>query len=150
MRPLSLNVVLILPLLKGPWRKTFNFATELLTLNDCGFDVPPPGKGLNTVTVNVPAVARSPGRIAAESSVLLMNVVVRLEPAKFTTDVGTKLDPFTVSVNPAPPLTRAAGEMPVDEGRGLLTVNVLLEPLIEPPLCVAVSLKLPALATVTL
>ena len=140
----------MLPLAKHPCRKTFNFTTGLLTVKLCGFDVPPPGEGLNTVTANVPAVARSPGRMAAESCVLLMNVVVRLEPAKFTADHGTKLDPFTLSVNPAPHLTRACGEMLVDEGKVLLTVNVLLGPLIAPPVCVAVRLKLPALATVTL
>ena len=42
--------------------------------------VPPPGVGLNTVTVAVPAVLMSAAGTVAVSDVLLTNVVVRLTP----------------------------------------------------------------------
>src|SRR5204862_5479756 len=57
--------------------------------------VPPPGAGVRTVTVAVPAVRRSLARIAALSSVGLTKVVSRGDPFQRTTDAGTKLFPVT-------------------------------------------------------
>ena len=87
-------------------------------------DVPPPGVGLKTVTVAVPAVVISLARIDAVSCVLLTNVVVRLEPFHFTEAPETKLEPLTVSVKPEPPAVPLAGESELIDGRGLLIVKV--------------------------
>lgn len=45
----------------------FSVGAGLLTVNVCEFDVPPPGAGLKTVTVTVPAVATSLAGIVAVS-----------------------------------------------------------------------------------
>ena len=66
-------------------------------------EAPPPGAGFVTVTFALPATATSLAGIAADSFVALMNVVVSGLPLKFTTDSASKLEPFTVRVNAAPP-----------------------------------------------
>jgi hypothetical protein len=81
-------------------------------------DVPPPGLGLLTVTICSPVAAMSVARIAAVTCVPLTNVVVRGEELKFTTEVGTKPVPFTVSVNAAPPAIAFDGEMVAIAGTG--------------------------------
>ena len=48
-------------------------------MNDTAFDAPPPGAGLNTVTLAVPAAAMSAAVIAAVSCVLFIYVVVRFD-----------------------------------------------------------------------
>ena len=50
-----------------------------------------------------PGVAMSLAEIAACNCVLEMKVVVRDVPFNFTTAAGSKLEPFNVSVNAAPP-----------------------------------------------
>src|SRR6267378_1536476 len=82
-------------------------------------DVPPPGAGVNTVTVAVPAAARSACGIAAVSSVADPNVVTRFAPFHRTTELPTKLVPVTVSVNPGPPAGAEVGFSPVVVGTGL-------------------------------
>ena len=72
-------------------------------------DVPPPGLGLTTVTEAVPAVAISETKMLAANCELLTNVVARALPFQLTTDPDTKLVPFTVRVNPAPPGATASG-----------------------------------------
>ena len=86
-------------------------------------EVPPPGAGLVTVTLNVPAVAMSAAVIAAVTCVALTNVVVFAAPLKFTTDADTNPVPFTVSVNAVPPLIALVGESDVIVGAGLFTAN---------------------------
>jgi hypothetical protein len=49
-------------------------------------DAPPPGEGLRTATVAVPATAISPAEIEELSRVLLMKLVERLAPFQFTTE----------------------------------------------------------------
>src|SRR4030042_2052634 len=66
-------------------------------------EVPPPGVGLKTVTLAVPAVAMSAARIEAVTCVELTYVVVRSVPFQRTTEPLTKLVPLTVRVKPAPP-----------------------------------------------
>src|ERR1700687_6372959 len=57
------------------------------------------------------------------SFVELTYVVDRAVPLKFTTDTGTKSQPFTASVNPAPPATALEGLIDETVGEGLITVN---------------------------
>ena len=99
-------------------------AEAALIVNDTVADVPPPGAGLVTVTVAVPAVAISAAEIAAVSCVALTNVVVLAAPLNFTTDVDTKPVPFTVRVKAAPPAVALVGEREVSVGAGLLMVKV--------------------------
>ena len=73
--------------------------TGLFTVKVRAFDVPPPGAGLNTVILNVPAVFKSLARMVAVSSLSLTKVVVRFEPSNLTTDPDIKFVPFTVIVN---------------------------------------------------
>ena len=95
-----------------------------LIVNDRVADVPPPGAGLVTVTVAVPAVAISAAVTAAVSCVPLTKVVVLTAPLNFTTDVDTKPVPFTVRVKAAPPAVALVGEREVSVGAGLLMVKV--------------------------
>lgn len=96
----------------------------LFTVNVAAADVPPPGAGFVTVTLNVPAVAISAAAIAAVNCVALTNVVVFAVPLKLTVEVDTKFVPFTVSVNAAPPAVALLGERVVMVGNGLLMVKV--------------------------
>src|SRR5258708_10982053 len=66
-------------------------------------DVPPPGAGVATLTIAVPAAAISAAVIAACKLVLEADVVVRAFPFHCTVEVDTKLAPVTGSVNAAPP-----------------------------------------------
>jgi len=90
----------------------------------CAFDVPPPGPGLTTVTLAVPAVAMSAAAIAAVNCVAEINVVVRFDPFHCTVDVVRKLLPVTVNVNAAPPAVALAGLRLLIEGTGFWMVNV--------------------------
>src|SRR5207245_660233 len=84
----------------------------------CELDVPPPGAGVNTVTVGVPATAMSAAGMAAVSWVAEANVVARAAPFHRTTDPVMKFVPVTVSVNPGPPAVAVAGLRPVVAGTG--------------------------------
>ncbi len=83
-------------------------------------DVPPPGAGLKTVTFAVPAVATSLAGIAAVSTVLETNPVVRSLPFQRTTEPLTKFVPVMVRVNPPLPATVVDGLIVVIVGAGLL------------------------------
>jgi hypothetical protein len=95
-----------------------------LIVNDRLPDVPPPGAGLVTITVAVPAVAISAAVIAAVNCVALTNVVVLATPLNFTTEVDTNPVPLTVRVKAAPPAVALVGEREVAVGAGLLMVKV--------------------------
>src|SRR5215472_5297791 len=82
------------------------------------FDRPPPGEGLKTVTVTVPAAAKSAAVMWACSRVLLTMVVVRLAPFHSTVEAGTKLLPCTVSVKGNAPAGALLGETAVTAGAG--------------------------------
>jgi hypothetical protein len=88
------------------------------------FDVPPPGPGLFTVTLAVPAVSMSPAEMEAVNFVELLKVVVRSDPFHRTLAAETKLEPFTVRVNPGSPATAELGLIPVTDGTGLLILSV--------------------------
>jgi hypothetical protein len=95
-----------------------------LIVNICALEVPPPGAGLNTVTVAVPADTMSAAVIAAVSWVEDRYVVVRPAPFHCTTEPLIKLLPLTVRVKAAPPAEADAGLRPVVAGTGLLAVPV--------------------------
>jgi hypothetical protein len=84
-------------------------------------EVPPPGVGLNTVTVAVPAVAMFAAGTVAVTLVAETYVVVRLVPFHLTTDDEMKLLPFTVKVKEDPPAATEVGLKDVAAGTGLLT-----------------------------
>ncbi len=84
-------------------------AEAALIVNDRLPDVPPPGAGLVTVTVAVPAVAISAAVIAAVNCVALANVVVLAAPLNFTTEVDTNPVPLTVREKAAPPAVALVG-----------------------------------------
>lgn len=90
-----------------------------VTLNVTEFEVPPPGKGLNTVTAGVPTAVISLAGMEAVSCADETKVVERGLPLIFTTDEFTKLVPFTVSVNAPEPATTLVGESVVTVGTGL-------------------------------
>jgi hypothetical protein len=108
-------------------------------------EVPPPGAGVETVTVAVPAGATSAAVTAACKLVLETKVVVRGLPFHWTVEEEMKLLPVTVSVNAAPPAAAELGFSDVATGIGLPTVNVSgLE--VPPPGAgvVTVTMALPA------
>ena len=99
----------------------------LLTAKICASEVPPPGAGLNTVILNVPAVVKSLAGMMAVNCLLLTKDVVRSEPLNRTTDPDTKFVPLTIIANSASFTVLLVGEMLLKVGAGLfakLTVNV--------------------------
>jgi hypothetical protein len=82
--------------------------------------VPPPGVGVNTVTVAVPAVAMFVAGTVALSWEPETYVVVRLVPFHLTTDDEMKLFPVTANVKEEPPLAADEGLIDKATGRGLL------------------------------
>src|SRR5207302_2342253 len=70
--------------------------------------------------------------MAAVNCVALTNAVARLAPLTSTTELGMKLLPVRVSVNPGLPAETLEGEMLESEGTGLLTVRVTAEE-VRPP-----------------
>ena len=80
-----------------------------VTPRNTGFDTPPPGLGLTTVTVAVDATAISLARIVAVNCEPLTKVVALALPFQFTTELVTKPVPFTVSVKPGVPGATDAG-----------------------------------------
>ena len=97
-------------------------------VNAIAFEVPPPGAGVTTVTGALPAVTMSLAGIAAVTWPAFTNVVVRAAPFQRTWEVPTKLLPFTVSVNAAPPAAVLVGASEVSAGTGFagaLMVNAI-------------------------
>src|ERR1022692_3292283 len=113
--------------------------TAALIGNDTGEDVPPPGEGLKTVTGTDPAVTISEARICAVSCAELTNVVVWGDAFQSTDAPFTKLEPFTVSVNAAPPAVALLGESELIVGMGLLTAPSRMLTLLVPLLAIARS-----------
>jgi len=83
----------------------------LATVSERAPDVPPPGAGVNTVTLGVPAEAISLPGMAAVSCVDETNVVVRLAPLTWTIEPLVKLEPVVVRVKAAPPAEAVVGLM---------------------------------------
>ncbi len=111
-------------------------------------DVPPPGAGLKTVTLAVPAVATSLAGMVAVSTVLETNPVVRSLPFQRTTEPLTKFVPVMTRVKPPLPATVVDGLMLLIVGNGLVMVKVAV--LDVPPLGAGlktVTFAVPAVAT---
>jgi hypothetical protein len=123
--------------------------TGLLTVKVFPDEVPPPGVGLKTVTVGVPAMAISVAGIAAVAWVEERTVVV-LSPLFHRTLVTpeTKPVPVTVRVKADPPAVAVEGEMAERVGTGLFAAVTLNDfaPEVPPP---GVGLKTVTLAVVT-
>src|SRR5262249_51238723 len=79
------------------------------TVSGRAADVPPPGAGVNTVMLGVPAPAISLAGMAAVSCVDETNVVVRPAPLTCTIELFVKFEPVAVRVKAAPPADAAAG-----------------------------------------
>jgi hypothetical protein len=91
-------------------------------------DVPPPGAGVTTVIVRVPADARSAAVNSAVNEVADTYVVGRAEPSTRTVEFGVKFAPLAVSVTDDAPMPTDDGEMLVSVGAagGDVTVSVML------------------------
>jgi hypothetical protein len=118
--PLRVSVVAALPetALAGDRLLSTGTGEVATTVNVRTADVPPPGAGVNTVTETARAVARSAVLRAMRSCVALTTVVVRVTPFQRTTEVATKLLPFTVSVDAALPAITLAGDRLLSTGVG--------------------------------
>jgi len=103
------------------------------TVSGRAADVPPPGAGVNTVMLGVPAAAISLAGMAAVSRVDETNVVVRPAPLTWTTEPLVKLEPAAVRVKAAPPADAAVGLMLDRAGAGVGAVMVKARELEVPP-----------------
>jgi hypothetical protein len=120
-------------------------------VNVTAFDVAPAHVGLTTVIDAVPAVAMRAAGTVAVSFVAETNVVVSAVPLQFTVEPETKLVPFTVSVNPAPPAVAQVGLSELMVGTALMVItSVALAALQElaPLLALMVTLVVPAVVGV--
>jgi hypothetical protein len=82
-------------------------------------EVPPPGDGLNTVTLTDSTAAMSAASICACTCVLEANVVGRALPFHRTMDDDRKFVPVTIKVNAAEATTPELGLSEVIVGTGL-------------------------------
>src|SRR5262249_24095722 len=103
------------------------------TVSGRAADVPPPGAGVNTVMLGVPAAAISLAAMAAVSCVDETNVVVRLAPLTWTIEPLVKLEPVAVRVKAAPPAEAVVGLMLDKTGAGVGAVMVKARGLEVPP-----------------
>ena len=74
-----------------------------------GFELPPPGPGLTTVTLAVPGVDTFAAGTTADNFPALTNVVARGVPFQFTIDPETNPAPWMVNENPGAPGVTAPG-----------------------------------------
>ncbi len=80
---------------------------------------PPPGEGLNTVTVALPALMMSLAVMFAVSVPPSTKVVIRLVPFQRTIELGVKFAPTTVNSKTAPPALADDGVMEINPGTRL-------------------------------
>src|SRR5215470_10185970 len=106
----------------------------LATVSGRAPDVPPPGAGVDTVMLGVPATAISLAGMAAVSCVDETNVVVRPAPLTWTIELFVKLEHVTVRVKAAPPAGAVVGLMLDRTGAGVGAVMVKARELEVPPL----------------
>lgn len=92
----------------------------LVTVKFRELDVPPPGVGLVTVTVILPAEEMVSAGIAAVICVALTNFVAGAVPPKLTAEDETKFVPINVRVKGAPPACAPLGEIVAIVGTGFV------------------------------
>lgn len=118
--PFNVKVKPAPPAITGDGSMLVKVGSGLLMVKLRALVVPPPGAGLLTVTLAVPAAKTSAAVIAAVNCVALTNVVVRAPPFHCTIEVLLKFAPLTVSGNAALPAIAAVGLRLVKVGTGLL------------------------------
>ena len=101
--PLTVSVKALLPATTVLGARLVRVGDGLLMVKVNALVVPPPRVGLKTVTLAVPALAKSAAGIVALNCVALPKVVVRSAPFQRTLEVLTKFVPITVSVRSALP-----------------------------------------------
>ena len=94
------------------------------TVKTCTLDSPPPGAGLKTVMLNVPAEVKSLNRMEAFNWFALAKIVARSDPANLTKESETKFDPLTVRVNAGSPTVLLSGDRLLMAGIILIPVPV--------------------------
>ena len=109
-----------------------------LMVNVAPEEVPPPGLGVNTVTVADPDEAMSLAGMVAEMAVVrpLLTVcdVDKLVPFHCTTELWSKVMPLTVRVNANPPAVALGGDNDVITGKGACTAKLNVEDVTLPGL----------------
>lgn len=95
------------------------------TVNTWALEVPPPGPGFTTFTLNDPVEETSEAGIDESNWLEETNVVDLAEPLKFTTEDGVKLEPFTAKVKLELPTTADCGDMLVVDGTALKTTKTM-------------------------
>src|SRR5260370_39694772 len=88
------------------------------------FEVPPPGGGLNTVTVAPPGTARSLAGIEAIKTLLARNVVGRGLPFHCTTEPLTNCEPLTTRFKAGEPAKVSEGVSSDRTGSGVVVSAV--------------------------
>lgn len=88
-------------------------------------DVPPPGAGLKTDMLDVPAATISPDVITAVIVEDDTNVVVRDDPFHCTVELPTKFVPVTVKVKSDPPAIVEVGEIETIVGTGFAAAVIV-------------------------
>jgi hypothetical protein len=116
--PVIVNVKAGLPSSSTFGLSEVTVGTGLLIVKVSALDIPPPGLGLETVTIVVPAVAMSAAIMSACRLVLETNVVVRELPFHRTVDEEIKLAPVTASVKEAVPALAELGLRVPDASEG--------------------------------
>ena len=122
--PVTVSVKAELPAAIEVGLSAVSAGMPLVMVNGVAFEVPPPGAGVTTVTLGMPAAAKSLAGICAVSWVPLTKVVARLLLFQRMVEPLTKPVPFTVKVIPALPVVAVFGLIVVTTGVGLLTPNV--------------------------
>jgi len=102
-------------------------------VNGSAPEVPPPGAGLETVTLAVPDAPSSVAGTCAVSWLALTKLVGRAVPFQLITELLMKLPPLIVSVNAPSPAVTAAGASSEIEGIGLAALIVKFSALEVPP-----------------
>jgi hypothetical protein len=118
-KPVTDNVNPAPPALAEVGESPVTLGDGLPTVKLSAVDVPPPGAGLTTVTLNEPAVFRSEVGSVACTCVPDTYVVFNAAPLHCTVEELIKPLPFTVSATAAPPRIADWGLIDVTAGTGL-------------------------------
>ena len=150
--PCTVSVKLPLPAVTDDGKilpKNGNGLTPVpVTINVCTLEVPPPGPGLETVTLNVPELITSAAVMVAVTRLEETYAVDLALPLKFTVEPGIKLAPSTVNINAILPEAIDDGLMKLTLGNTFATVNVCALEVPPPgPRLITVTANVPAVST---